>query len=339
MLLTLIDWLVIGAYMLFTLFVGLWVMKKSGTDSTEFFAAGKNMPWWLLGISMVATTFSTDTPNLVTDIVRQNGVAGNWTWWAFLLSGMMTVFIYAHLWKRSGILTDVEFYELRYSDKQAAFLRGFRAIYLGLIFNVIIIASVSLAAIRLGTVIMGLTPLQTILIAGTVTVIYSALGGLRSVLITDFFQFFLSILGGFIAAYVALSHPDVGGFSGLFTNADVQPLMNMLPDFSDTSQLWAIFIIPLAVQWWSVYYPGSEPGGGGYVAQRMLAAKDENNAVGAVFLFNALHYALRPWPWILVGLCSVIVFRLLTPSVKLSPTHPGSTDMTWAILRCLPFFR
>lgn len=339
MLLTLIDWLVIGAYMLFTLFVGLWVMKKSGADSTEYFAAGKNMPWWLLGISMVATTFSTDTPNLVTDIVRQNGVAGNWTWWAFLLSGMMTVFIYAHLWKRSGILTDVEFYELRYSGKSAAFLRGFRAIYLGLIFNVIIMASVSLAAIKLGTVIMGLTPLQTILIAGTVTVIYSALGGLRSVLITDFFQFFLSILGGFIAAYVALSHPDVGGFSGLFTNADVQPLMNMLPDFSDTSQLWAIFIIPLAVQWWSVYYPGSEPGGGGYVAQRMLAAKDENNAVGAVFLFNALHYALRPWPWILVGLCSVIVFPTLDSISEAFPHASGVVghDMGYpAMLTFLP---
>ena len=339
MLLTLIDWLVIGAYMLFTLFVGLWVMKKSGADSTEYFAAGKNMPWWLLGISMVATTFSTDTPNLVTDIVRQNGVAGNWTWWAFLLSGMMTVFIYAHLWKRSGILTDVEFYELRYSGKSAAFLRGFRAIYLGLIFNVIIMASVSLAAIKLGTVIMGLTPLQTILIAGTVTVIYSALGGLRSVLITDFFQFFLSILGGFIAAYVALSHPDVGGFSGLFTNADVQPLMNMLPDFSDTSQLWAIFIIPLAVQWWSVYYPGSEPGGGGYVAQRMLAAKDENNAVGAVFLFNALHYALRPWPWILVGLCSVIVFPSLDSISEAFPHASGVVghDMGYpAMLTFLP---
>ncbi|HLR90040.1 MAG TPA: sodium:solute symporter family protein [Balneolaceae bacterium] len=339
MLLTLIDWLVIGAYMLFTLFVGLWVMKKSGTDSTEFFAAGKNMPWWLLGISMVATTFSTDTPNLVTDIVRQNGVAGNWTWWAFLLSGMMTVFIYAHLWKRSGILTDVEFYELRYSGKPAAFLRGFRAIYLGLIFNVIIMASVSLAAIKLGTVIMGLTPLQTILIAGTITVIYSALGGLRSVLITDFFQFFLAILGGFAAAYVALTHPDVGGFSGLFSNADVRPLMNMLPDFSDSSQLWAIFIIPLAVQWWSVYYPGAEPGGGGYVAQRMLAAKNENNAVGAVFIFNALHYALRPWPWIIVGLCSVIVFPSLDSISEAFPHASGVVghDMGYpAMLTFLP---
>ncbi|MCC5913790.1 MAG: Na+:solute symporter [Balneolaceae bacterium] len=308
MLLNPIDWIIIAGYLLFSLLVGLWVMKKAGKDSTEFFAAGKNMPWWLLGISMVATTFSTDTPNLVTDIVRQNGVSGNWTWWAFLLTGMLTVFIYANLWKRSGILTDVEFYELRYSGKSAAFLRGFRAIYLGLIFNVIIMASVSLAAIKLGTVLMGITPFQTILIAGIVTVIYSALGGLRGVLITDFFQFFLSIIGGLIAAYVALSHPEVGGLSGLLTHEDVLPKLNMFPDFSDSSQLLAILIIPLAVQWWSVYYPGSEPGGGGYIAQRMFAAKNENHSIGAVFLFNALHYALRPWPWIIVGLCSIIVF-------------------------------
>ncbi|MEX0646478.1 MAG: sodium:solute symporter family protein [Balneolaceae bacterium] len=308
MLLSAIDWTIVAAYMLFSLIVGLWVMKRAGKDSTEFFAAGKNMPWWLLGISMVATTFSTDTPNLVTDIVRQNGVAGNWTWWAFLLTGMLTVFVYANLWRRSGILTDVEFYELRYSGKSAAFLRGFRAVYLGLIFNVIIMASVSLAAIKIGTVLMGITPLQTMLIAGTVTVIYSALGGLRGVLITDFFQFFLSILGGLVAAYIALTHPDVGGLSGLLSHADVIPKLNMLPDFSDPSQVIAILIIPLAVQWWSVYYPGAEPGGGGYVAQRMFSAKDENNSIGAVFLFNALHYALRPWPWIIVGLCSLIVF-------------------------------
>ncbi len=324
MLLTTIDWLIIAAYLLFSLVVGLWVMKKAGKDSKEFFAAGKNMPWWLLGISMVATTFSTDTPNLVTDIVRQNGVAGNWTWWAFLLTGMLTVFVYANLWKRSGILTDVEFYELRYSGKSAAFLRGFRAVYLGFIFNIIIMASVSLAAIKLGTVLMGITPFQTILIAGVVTVIYSALGGLRGVLITDFFQFFLSILGGLIAAYIAVSHPDVGGLSGLLTHEDVIPKLNILPDFSDTSQLLAIFIIPLAVQWWSVYYPGSEPGGGGYIAQRMFAAKDENNSIGAVFLFNALHYALRPWPWIIVGLCSIIVFPDLA---SIREEFPHATDM------------
>lgn len=326
MLLTSIDWFIVILYLAFSLLVGLWVMKRAGKNSTEFFAAGKNMPWWLLGISMVATTFSTDTPNLVTDIVRQNGVAGNWTWWAFLLTGMLTVFVYANLWKRSGILTDVEFYELRYSGKSAAFLRGFRAVYLGLIFNVIIMATVSLAAIKLGTVLMGITPFQTILIAGTVTVIYSALGGLRGVLITDFFQFFLSIIGGLVAAYVAVSHPDVGGLSGMLSHENVAPMLNILPDFSDTSQLLAIFIIPLAVQWWSVYYPGAEPGGGGYIAQRMFAAKNEDHSIGAVFLFNALHYALRPWPWIIVGLCSLIVFPDLDSLRETFPQAAGVVD-------------
>jgi Na+/proline symporter len=303
-----IDWVMIGAYMLFSLVIGIYVARKAGKNSTQYFAAGKNMPWWLLGISMVATTFSTDTPNLVANIVRTDGVAGNWVWWAFLLTGMLTVFVYAHLWKRSGVLTDVEFYELRYSGKMAAFLRGFRAVYLGFVFNVVIMATVSLAAIKIAGVLMGLSPVETVVITGLVTVIYSSLGGLRGVLLTDLFQFFLAIGGSFIAAYVALNHPDVGGFEGLLQHKDVVSQLNILPDFSDPSQAIGIFIIPLAVQWWSVYYPGAEPGGGGYIAQRMFAAKDENNSIAAVFFFNAAHYALRPWPWIIVGLCSIIVF-------------------------------
>lgn len=308
MLLAPIDWAIIGAYLLFSLVIGVWVMRQAGKDSTEFFAAGKNMPWWLLGVSMVATTFSTDTPNLVSNIVRTDGVSGNWVWWAFLLTGMLTVFVYANLWKRSGVLTDVEFYELRYSGRMAAFLRGFRAIYLGLLFNVIVMATVSLAAIKISGVLMGLTPVETVVIAGIVTVIYSSLGGLKGVLLTDFFQFFLAIGGSLIAAYVALNHPEVGGLSGLLEHKDVVTQLNILPDFSDPSHAIGIFIIPLVIQWWSVYYPGAEPGGGGYIAQRMFAAKDENNSIAAVFFFNAAHYALRPWPWIIVGLCSIIVF-------------------------------
>ncbi|MGM0545849.1 MAG: sodium:solute symporter family protein [Bacteroidota bacterium] len=308
MLLETIDWTIIGAYLVFSLVIGVWVMRKAGKNSEQFFAAGKNMPWWLLGISMVATTFSTDTPNLVSNIVRTDGVAGNWVWWAFLLTGMLTVFVYANLWKRSGVLTDVEFYELRYSGKMAAFLRGFRAIYLGFIFNVIVIATVSLAAIKISGVLMGLSPTETVVIAGVVTVIYSSLGGLRGVLLTDFFQFFLAIGGALIAAYVALDHPEVGGLSGLLSHKEVVSQLNILPDFSDPSQAIGIFLIPLLVQWWSVYYPGAEPGGGGYIAQRMFAAKDENNSIAAVFFFNAAHYALRPWPWIIVGLASIIVF-------------------------------
>ena len=292
MLLSSLDWSFIVLYFVVSLAIGAAVSRRAGQDSTEFFAAGKQMPWWLLGISMVATTFSTDTPNLVTDIVRRDGVAGNWIWWSFLLTGMLTVFVYARLWKRSGVLTDIEFYELRYSGKPAAFLRGFRAVYLGFFFNVVIMASVSLAAVKIGGVLLGLSPIQTILIAGTVTVIYSSLGGLRGVLITDLIQFAMAMVGGVSAAVVALRLPEVGGLSGLLSHENVADKLDLIPDFSDPTHAMAVFIIPLAVQWWSVWYPGAEPGGGGYIAQRMLAAKDENNAVGAVFLFNAAHYAL-----------------------------------------------
>lgn len=326
MLLAPIDWAIIGAYLLFSLFIGVWVMRQAGKNSEQFFAAGKNMPWWLLGVSMVATTFSTDTPNLVANIVRTDGVAGNWVWWAFLLTGMLTVFVYANLWKRSGVLTDVEFYELRYSGKMAAFLRGFRAVYLGFLFNVVVMATVSLAAIKISGVLMGLSPVETVVIAGVVTVIYSSLGGLKGVLLTDFFQFFLAIGGSLIAAYVALDHPEVGGLDGLLNHTEVIGKLNILPDFSDPAQAIGIFIIPLAIQWWSVYYPGAEPGGGGYIAQRMFAAKDENNSIAAVFFFNAAHYALRPWPWIIVGLCSLIVFPDIASLKDAFPEASGVAD-------------
>ncbi|MBF88204.1 MAG: Na+:solute symporter [Candidatus Marinimicrobia bacterium] len=324
MFLSFLDWSLIFFYFAITVAIGIGVAKKAGANSTEFFAAGKQMPWWLLGISMVATTFSTDTPNLVTDIVRRDGVAGNWVWWAFLLTGMLTVFIYAQLWKRSEVLTDIEFYELRYSGKTAAFLRGFRAIYLGFFFNVVIMASVSLAAIKIGGVLLGLTPIQVILISGTITVIYSSLGGLRGVLITDLIQFFMAMVGGISAAVVSLRLPQVGGLKGLLSNENVVGKLDILPDFSDPTNTIVIFIIPLAVQWWSVWYPGAEPGGGGYIAQRLLAAKNENNAIGAVFLFNLAHYALRPWPWIIVALCSLIIFPELD---DLRNTFPESAEI------------
>ena len=324
MFLSYLDWALIFFYFFISLAIGISLARKAGKNSTEFFAAGKQMPWWLLGVSMVATTFSTDTPNLVTDIVRRDGVSGNWVWWAFLLTGMLTVFVYARLWKRSEVLTDIEFYELRYSGKPAAFLRAFRAIYLGFFFNVVIMASVSLAAIKIGGVLLGLTPIQVILIAGTVTVIYSSLGGLRGVLITDLIQFAMAMIGGISVAVVALRLPQVGGLEGLLSNENVVDKLNLLPDFSDPANAIAIFIIPIAVQWWSVWYPGAEPGGGGYIAQRMLAAKNENNAIGAVFLFNAAHYALRPWPWIIVALCSLIVFPELD---DLRNAFPESADI------------
>jgi len=308
--LTGLDWIFIGGFFVVSLVIGLMVTKQAGKDSKEFFLSGRNMPWWLLGISMVATTFSADTPNLVTDIVRKNGIAGNWVWWAFLLTGMLTVFVYAKLWRRSGVMTDLEFYELRYSGKMAAFLRGFRAIYLGVFFNVLIMASVCLAAIKIGGVLLGLTPLQTLLIASIVTVIYSALGGLRGVIITDFVQFGMAMIGAVWAAYVVVNLPQINGLTNLLNHPNLAGKLNLMPDFNNMNVLLPLFIIPLAVQWWSVWYPGAEPGGGGYIAQRMLAAKDEKNAMGATLLFNVSHYALRPWPWILIALASLVVFPM-----------------------------
>ena len=308
MILQTIDWSIVIIFFIFSLGIGLAVSRRAGTSSAEFFLSGRNMPWWLLGVSMVATTFSTDTPNLVTDIVRQNGVAGNWQWWAFLLTGMLTVFVYAKLWRRSRVLTDLEFYELRYSGRAAAFLRGFRAVYLGVFFNVLIMATVSLAMIKIGGVMLNLSPVRTLLIALFVTMIYSALGGLRGVLLTDFFQFIMAMIGSIGAAIVAINLPQVGGLDGLLRHENVLPKLSLLPDFSNTEMLISLLIIPIAVQWWSVWYPGSEPGGGGYIAQRMLSAKTEKHAMGATLFFNAAHYALRPWPWILVALCSLIMF-------------------------------
>ena len=308
MTLTTLDYSFIIGFFTISILIGVWVSRKSGENSTEFFLSGRNMPWWLLGMSMVATTFSTDTPNLVTDIVRQNGVSGNWVWWAFLITGMLTVFVYARLWRKSGVATDIEFYELRYGGKPARFLRAFRAIYLGLIFNVLSMSAVSLAAIKIGEVMLGLSPLATIGIAALVTVIFSTLGGFRGVIYTDFLLFFVAMIGAISAAVVAVNHPDVGGLSNLLANEAIQSKISILPDFNDTETLIAVLIIPLAVQWWSSWYPGAEPGGGGYIAQRMLAAKDENHAIGATFFFNILHYALRPWPWILVALASMVVF-------------------------------
>ncbi|MEL6867061.1 MAG: Na+:solute symporter, partial [Bacteroidota bacterium] len=273
--LTTFDWSIILLFFAATLFIGLWAARRASKSTSEFFLSGRDMPWWLLGVSMVATTFSADTPNLVTDIVRKNGVAGNWVWWAFLLTGMLTVFVYARLWRRSGVLTDLEFYELRYSGQAAAFLRGFRAIYLGVFFNVMIMATVTLAAIKIGGVLLNLSPMQTVVIASTVTVIYSALGGLRGVIITDFFQFIIAMIGTIFAAIVIVNRPEIGGLEQLLSHEVVSSKLSILPDLADTNVLVPLLIIPLAVQWWSVWYPGAEPGGGGYVAQRMLAAKDE----------------------------------------------------------------
>ena len=303
-----IDWILIIVFFSIVLAIGIIVSKKSGKNTSEYFLSNRSLPWWLLGFSMVATTFSTDTPNLVTDIVRNNGVSGNWIWWAFLLTGLLTVFVYAKLWRKSDVQTDMEFYDLRYGGKPAHFLRGFRSIYLGVIFNVMAMAAVTLAAIKIGQVMLGLNPIQTVLIAGSITVVFSTLGGFRGVVYTDFVLFFVAIFGAVGAAYYLVNLPEIGGLSKLIQHENVIGKLSIFPDFSDTEALIGIFIIPLAVQWWSSWYPGAEPGGGGYIAQRMLAAKNENHAVGATLFFNVMHYALRPWPWILVALASLVLY-------------------------------
>ncbi len=323
MLLSSLDWLIIGLFFAASLGVGLIGAGRSGRSTDEYFLSGRSMPWWLLGFSMVATTFSIDTPNLVTDIVRQDGVAGNWVWWAFLLTGMLTTFVYARLWRRSNALTDLEFYELRYSGRLAGFLRVFRALYLGVFFNVMIMANVCLAAVKLGGTTLGLSPLETLAIASLVTVVYSSIGGLRSVIITDFFQFVVAMIGSVWAAILLVNRPEVGGLDQLLAHPVVAGKLSFLPEFDHASAFVGVFIVPLAVQWWSVWYPGAEPGGGGYIAQRMLSARNERHAVGSTLFFNFAHYALRPWPWILVALASLIMYPNLESIQRAFPSVPA----------------
>lgn len=335
-----LDWAIIGAYFLLALGVGIWASRVVGNSAAGFFLAGRNMPWWLLGISMVATTFSTDTPNLVTGLVREQGVSGNWGWWAFLLTGMLTVFVYARLWRRSGVMTDIEFYELRYGGKPAAVLRGFRALYLGLVFNVLVMGTVSLAAIKLGGILLGWPGWLTLLVTGAITLLYSTLGGLRAVILTDFVQFILAMIGSVWACWYILNLDAVGGLDALLTNADVASKTSMFPAMDDPAQWVPILLVPLAVQWWASYYPGAEPGGGGYIAQRMFSAKDESHAVGATLLFNVAHYALRPWPWILIALASIVVFPTLADLQAAFPSIPADKighDLAYpAMLSLLP---
>ncbi|UCG15182.1 MAG: Na+:solute symporter [Phycisphaerales bacterium] len=308
--LTPLDWIVITISLLVAFSPAVFFARRAGRGTAEFFASGRAAPWWLIGTSMVATTFSTDTPNLVTDFVRSKGVAYNWAWWAFLLTGMMTVFFYARLWRRSGVLTDLEFYELRYSGRSAAFVRGFRAVYLGLFFNCVIMASVTLAAAKIANVMLGWDRTQTVIFCSLICIAFAALSGLWGVLATDIIQFAIAMVGVFAAAYYALQRPEVGGLAGLLQKIDPDTL-RLLPDFGNHELTMTVLIIPLAVQWWSVWYPGAEPGGGSYIAQRVLAARTEQHAMAATLWFNVAHYALRPWPWIIVALCSLLVYPTL----------------------------
>jgi Na+/proline symporter len=345
--LTAIDWLIAIASVALCFIPALYVARRGSSSTTEFFASGRAVPWWLAGLSMVATTFSSDTPNLVTDIVRTTGVAGNWVWWAFVLTGMSTVFFYARMWRRSAVLTDLEFYELRYSGQAARVVRGFRAVYLGLVFNCIIMATVNLAACKIAAVLFGLDRWQTLLFVGGVNVVFAAYAGLWGVLVIDMIQFGVKMTAVVAAAYFALQAPGVGGLDGLITQLSAQrgpgglDYLRVIPDFSNQWDLAvAVFLMPIAVQWWAVWYPGAEPGGGSYVAQRMLASKTEKDALAAVLFFNVAHYVLRPWPWILVGLASLIVYPTLADLGRAVPhVAPGLVghDLAYPImLRFLP---
>ena len=308
---TVLDWGIIGAVVMTTMTLGIIVGLSSGKNRETFFLGGRCLPWWLLGTSMVATTFSTDTPNLVTDLVRGHGVFGNWAWWCFLPTGMTTVFLYAKLWRRLGVVTDMEFYEIRYSGKAATFLRGFRAVYLGLFFNIMTLASVSLAVIKIGAAMLGLSPAQSVCYGMAATVLFTSIGGFRGVIFTDFLLFFLAMAGAVAAAYFSVNLPEVGGIGGLLDKFAAMPELSwrLSPaQWGSTDDLIAFIIVPFAVTWWSIWYPGAEPGGGGFLVQRMMAAKNEKHAMAAVMFFNIAHYALRPWPWIIVALASLIVY-------------------------------
>ena len=337
--LTTLDWTIVAISVPLSLLPALFFARRAGSSTAEFFTSGRAAPWWLVGVSMVATTFSTDTPNLVTNLVREHGVANNWAWWAFLLTGMATVFFYARLWRRSGVLTDLEFYEIRYSGRAASFVRGFRAIYLGLFFNCVIMATVNLAAAKIAAVILGWPMWQTLAVCAVLNVAFAATAGLWGVMVADFIQFGIAMTGSFAAAWFALDHPQVGGLSGLVRQIDPRTL-NLLPDFGDWGLTLSVLIIPLTVQWWSVWYPGAEPGGGSYIAQRMLAARAERDALAGTLLFNVAHYALRPWPWVIVGLASMIVYPNLSDIARTFPYVDPSLighDMAYpAMLKFLP---
>jgi len=345
--LQLVDWIIVALSLLICFVPALFFGKRAGKSTSEFFVSGRAVPWWLAGLSMVATTFSSDTPNLVTDIVRRNGVAGNWVWWAFVLTGVATVFFYARLWRRSGVMTDLEFYEIRYSGKAASVVRGFRAVYLGLLFNCMIMATVNLAACKIAGVLFGFERWQTLAFVGALNVVFATHSGLWGVLVIDMIQFFIKMTAVIAAAYFAVTLPQVGGLSGLVTKLSATPgpnginYLNILPSFTDNWDIAvAVFIMPIAVQWWAVWYPGAEPGGGSYIAQRMLASKSERDALGAVLFFNVAHYVLRPWPWIITALASIIIYPNLADIQaafpNLDPSLIGHDIAFPAMLKFMP---
>lgn len=315
--LSLLDWSVIAAYFLFNLGIGIYYARRARGSTTEFFLSGRNVPWWLAGTSMVATTFAADTPLAVTGFVARNGIAGNWLWWNFVMSGMLTVFLYARLWRRAGVMTDIEFAELRYSGKPAAFLRGFRALYLGLPINCIIMGWVNLAMVKILEVTLDLNKRQAVTVVVGIllfTAFYTTISGLWGVLVTDLFQFVLKM--GMVIVLAVFSVQAVGGMDALrakiaMLDAQTGQPGSRLAFFPELDSVWmpALTLFTyLAVNWWASWYPGAEPGGGGYVAQRIFSAKDERHGLLATLWFNIAHYALRPWPWILTALASLVLY-------------------------------
>jgi Na+/proline symporter len=319
--LTFIDWSIVAAYFLFNLAIGFYYKARAGQNMGEFFLSGRNVPWWLAGTSMVATTFAADTPLAVTGMVARNGIAGNWLWWNFVFSGMMTVFFFSRLWRRSGVMTDVEFAEMRYAGKPAAFLRGFRALYLGIPINCIILGWVNLAMVKILQLILGVTKTEALIIVLAMialTSFISTLAGLWGVLVTDLFQFVIKMSMVIVLAVVAVQ--AVGGIDSMraqlaaidrtkgLASGTAGSVLSFVPDLNSAWMPMITFLVYVSVNWWAAWYPGAEPGGGGFVAQRMFCARDERHSLLATLWFNIAHYAIRPWPWILVGLASIILY-------------------------------
>jgi len=310
--LTIIDWLVIGAYFALNIGIGFYYKSRASASTSEFFLSGRNVPWWLAGTSMVATTFAADTPLVVTGFVARNGIAGNWIWWSFLMSGMLTVFFYARLWRRAGVTTDIEFAEIRYSGKPAAFLRGFRAVYLGIFVNCIILGWVNLAMVKILGLIFGITKLEALVVVLGLIALTSAistLSGLWGVLVTDMVQFVIKM--GMVIALAVFAVNAVGGMAAMkaqLVTSGRGEALNLVPDLHSAWMPMITFLVYISLNWWATWYPGAEPGGGGYVAQRMFSAKDERHSLLATLWFNIAHYAIRPWPWILVALASLILY-------------------------------
>ena len=320
MLMRAIDWWMVAGFFAILVAIPLLASFRNRGTSKDFLLAGRSMPWWLIGFSMTAACTSTDSMNLFTEIIRKDGLAGNWVWWAFLITSVFTVFVYSKLWVRTGVTTDVEFYELRYSGRPAVFLRALRGVYLGVILNLLVMGAVVLGGLKIGVILFGCSSTTVLVLTGVFSIVYVALAGMRGAIYTDFFLFLVILMGSIAAMVYALDLPGVGGFAGLAAHPALAGKLSIFPDFSNTDAVFALLVIPLAVQWWGVWKQGAEPGGGGYIVQRIMSAKSEGHAVGGTLFFNFIHYAIRPWPWYVVGFCSLIVFPELSDIQRAFPS-------------------